>query len=132
MDYHIEATDGGIGHVRDLLLDEGTWAIRYLIVNTSAWWFGHQVLIAPQWIQDMSWLNTTMSVKLTRQAVKDSPAYDPATPLSRDYEVNLYRHHRRSGYWADEVKTANPESGAPGPSSQGAAQVRNEATRPRT
>jgi hypothetical protein len=132
MDYHIEATDGGIGHVRDLLLDEGTWAIRYLIVNTSAWWFGHQVLIAPQWIQDMSWLNTTMSVKLTRQAVKDSPAYDPATPLSRDYEVNLYRHHRRSGYWADEVKTANPESGATGPSSQGAAQVRNEATRPRT
>jgi hypothetical protein len=113
-------------------VDEDSWKIRYLIVNTSAWWFGHQVLIAPQWIQDMSWLNTTASVKLTRQGVKDSPAYDPATPLSRDYEVNLHRHHGRTGYWADEVKTANPESGAQGPSSQGAAQVRNEATRPRT
>jgi hypothetical protein len=96
----IEATDGGIGHVRDLLVDEETWAIRYLVVNTSAWWFGHQVLIAPQWIQDMSWLNTTVSVKLTQQAVKDSPGYDPAVPLSRDYEVILHRHHGRTGYWA--------------------------------
>ncbi len=132
MDYHIEATDGGIGHVRDLLVDEETWAIRYLVVNTSAWWFGHQVLIAPQWIHDMSWLNATVSVKLTRQTVKDSPGYDAAVPLSRDYEVSLYRHHGRTGYWADEVKTESPRSRATGPSSQGAAQVQSEAARPRT
>ena len=51
MKYRIEASDGGIGHVQGLLLDEDTWAIRYLIVDTSNWWLGHQVLIAPQWIR---------------------------------------------------------------------------------
>ncbi len=49
MTYHIQATDGDIGHVEGLLVDDQTWAIRYLIVNTSNWWMGHQVLIAPQW-----------------------------------------------------------------------------------
>jgi hypothetical protein len=47
-----------MGHVQGLLVDEQTWAIRYLIVQTSAWWLGHQVLIAPQWIRDMSWLDS--------------------------------------------------------------------------
>lgn len=29
-DYHIEATDGEIGHVEDFIIDDETWAIRYL------------------------------------------------------------------------------------------------------
>jgi len=78
MGRHIEATDGDIGHVQGLLVDEETWAIRYIIVNTSNWWLGHDVLIAPQWIQDMNWSGETVSVNLTRQAVKDAPPYEPA------------------------------------------------------
>ena len=76
MSYHIQATDGDIGHVQGLLVDEETWAIRYMIVNTSNWWLGHQVLVAPQWIQDVSWHDSTVSVNLTRQAVKNAPPYD--------------------------------------------------------
>ncbi len=44
------ATDGAIGHVKDLYFDDETWVIRYLVVNTSNWWLGHKVLVAPQWI----------------------------------------------------------------------------------
>jgi hypothetical protein len=55
MKYHVHASDGDIGHVGGLLVDDETWAIRYLIVNTSTWWLGHQVLVAPQWIQNVSW-----------------------------------------------------------------------------
>jgi hypothetical protein len=107
--YHIEATDGGMGHVKGLLVDEETWAIRYLIVETSNWWGGHQVLIAPQWIQEISWPHATIDVNLTRQAVKEAPAYDASLPLNRDHEMNLYRHHGRAGYWAEEVRLQNPE-----------------------
>ncbi len=109
MRYHIEATDGGMGQVKDLLIDEETWAIRYLIVDTGNWWFGNQVLIAPQWIQDMSWLEATITVKLTRQAVKDAPPYDSSVPLNREQEMSLYKHHGRGGYWADEVKLENSQ-----------------------
>jgi hypothetical protein len=109
MKYHIEATDGDIGHVQGLLVDEQTWAIRYMVVDTNNWWLGHQVLVAPQWIREIRWADRTVSVTLTRQAVKDAPQYDVAVPLSRDREADLYRHHGRRGYWADEVKLENPE-----------------------
>jgi uncharacterized protein YrrD len=97
--YHIHATDGDIGHVQGLLVDEKTWAIRYIIVDTSNWWLGHQVLIAPQWIQDVSWPDAKVSVNLTRQAVKDAPTYDAAAQLDRKQESRIYKHYGRPGYW---------------------------------
>ena len=108
MGYHIQATDGDIGHVQGLLVDEETWAIRYLVVNTSNWWLGHQVLIAPQWIEDVSWSDATVSVNLTRQAVQDAPPYDSAAPLDRKLEVGIHEHYGRPGYWEDEVKREGP------------------------
>ncbi|MEO8627186.1 MAG: PRC-barrel domain-containing protein [Betaproteobacteria bacterium] len=102
MSYRIEATDGDIGHVHGLLVDEQTWAIRYIVVDTSNWWLGHQVLIAPQWIRDVRWGDSTVAVNLTRQAVKDAPAYDPATQLDRTQEMSLYKHYGRPAYWEAE------------------------------
>ena len=103
-DYMIGAVDGGIGHVKDLYLDDETWAVRYLIVDTSNWWLGHQMLVAPRWIDSVSWGDRTVSIKMTRQAVKDAPAYDPAATPAREDEVRLHDHYGRSGYWATSEK----------------------------
>jgi hypothetical protein len=103
MKYHIHATDGDIGHVHSMLVDEETWAIRYLIVDTSNWWLGHQVLIAPQWIQDVSWPDAKVSVDLSRRAVQDAPPYDSAARLDRHQEAGIYKHYQRDIYWTDEV-----------------------------
>jgi hypothetical protein len=109
MKYHIEASDGGIGHLQGLLLDDETWAIRYLIVDTSNWWLGHQVLVAPKWIQHVSWAERVVSVNLTRESVKDAPPYHSTATMDRGEEISLHTHHRRSGYWADEVRLENPQ-----------------------
>lgn len=100
--YHVHAVDGDIGHVNGLIVDVRTWTIRYLVVNTSDWWFGHDVLLASQWIDDISWLKATVSVDSKRQAVKAAPVYDPAVPLDRAQEMRLYQHHGRQGYWEAE------------------------------
>jgi len=102
MKYTIHASDGDIGRVDGMLLDEETWAIRYLIVNTSNWWHGHQVLIAPYWIENVSWGHSSVSVDLTRQAVKDAPHYDPFAPMDREQEIGLYKHYGRNGYWLNK------------------------------
>lgn len=99
--YHLHATDGEIGHVESLLIDDRTWAILYMVVDTSNWWGGQRVLIAPSWIREVSWFDSKVTVELTRQAVKDAPAYDPAMPLDRRHEMLLYKHYGRPGYWAD-------------------------------
>src|SRR5450631_379901 len=104
MTYHVQAIDGDIGHVQDMLVDEETWAIRYMIVNTSNWWLGHQVLIAPQWIKDVSWADATVSINLSQHAVKDAPPYDPAAQLDREQERSIHNHYRRAAYWSTEAK----------------------------
>jgi sporulation protein YlmC with PRC-barrel domain len=102
MKYYVHATDGDIGHVQGLIVDEETWAIRYLVVNTSNWWLGHQVLIAPEWIDNVDWLDSKVSVDLTRQAVKDAPEYDSTAALNREQELHVHKHYGRIGYWCRE------------------------------
>lgn len=97
--YHIHATDGEVGHVDGFLIDDETWAIRYLVVNTSNWWMGHKVLIAPQWIGGVHWSDQAVTVDLTREAVKAAPVYDPSTEMDRQREAGLYTHYSRAPYW---------------------------------
>jgi len=102
--YYLHASDGEIGHVQGYLIDDKSWAIRFLIVNTSNWWLGHQVLIAPQWIEDVSWLDSTVTTDLTRQAVKHSPAYDPEALPDAGAERALFQHYGRSEYQKTRTK----------------------------
>ena len=97
--FHVRASDGEIGHVEGLVVDDAGWAIRYMVVNTSDWWLGHAVLIAPQWSTALSWLEATVSVDLTRQGVKEAPPYDEQHLPDRAQEEALYHHHRRPVYW---------------------------------
>jgi hypothetical protein len=81
---HIHATDGDIGHVRGFMIDDRTWSIRYLVVNTSNWWLGHEVLLSPEWIQYVSWAESKVGIDLARQAIRDAPAYRSDAPLERE------------------------------------------------
>jgi sporulation protein YlmC with PRC-barrel domain len=98
MRYYVHASDGDIGHVQGLMVDEKSWAIRYIIVNTSNWWMGHEVLISPEWIDDVDWPESKLSIDLTRQAIKDSPPYDPKAPLSLQQEAGIHAHYGRAIY----------------------------------
>ncbi len=100
--HHIQALDGEIGHVDDFIIDDGTWAIRYLIIDTHNWWPGKKVLISPQWIERVSWSESKVFVNLSREAIKQSPEYTEEALLTRDYETKLHRHYNRQGYWVDE------------------------------
>jgi hypothetical protein len=91
--YHIHAADGDIGHVESLLVDDAAWTIRYLVVNTSDWWLGHQMLVAPPWITEIDWLDATVSVNLTRQAIKDAPSYDAKALPNPEQERGLFEHY---------------------------------------
>ena len=102
---HIQAADGEIGHVEDFIIDDETWAIRYLIIDTRNWWPGKKVLVSPRWIERVSWGELTVFVNLPREAIKQSPEYTEESLLTRDYETRLHRHYNRQGYWVDEMPT---------------------------
>jgi sporulation protein YlmC with PRC-barrel domain len=105
--YHIHAVDGEIGHIQDMLVDEETWSIRYIVVNTSNWWLGHQVLVTPRWITQVRWADETVEIDLTRSAIKGSPVYDPSATLDREREARLYEYYGRASYWSDDPVRGN-------------------------
>jgi hypothetical protein len=101
--HHIRATDGDIGHLEDLLVDDHAWAIRHLIV-TRNWWGGKRVRIEPHSITDVSWSDVKISVDLTRQAVTDAPTYVSAAQVDPQSEPTINGHYRPSG--CSNIETA--------------------------
>jgi len=97
--YSILATDGLIGHVEDLIADTDTWAIRYLVVDTRNWLPGRKVLIATGWATHVDWSERVLHLDLTQQQIKNSPPFDPSTPINHDYEARLYDYYGRPCYW---------------------------------
>lgn len=96
--HYIEATDGDIGHVADFIIDDESWEIRYMVVDTTNWLPGKKVLIAPRWIHQVSWDNSKVYVNLSREAIENAPEYRPAA-FDREYEGKLYDHYERPKYW---------------------------------
>jgi uncharacterized protein YrrD len=100
--HHVAATGGEIGHVEGFLIDDQTWAIRYLIVDTHDWLPGKKVLISPKWVERVSWSEKQVVVDLAREAIEKAPEYVDGSPVTREHEVALHRHYSRPGYWTRE------------------------------
>lgn len=93
--YTIQARDGEVGQLDDLIADETTWRLQYLVVDTGGWLPGRKVILAPTWIEDMSFPDASLSIDLERETVQNSPEWDPSQPLDQDYEDRLYTHYGR-------------------------------------
>jgi hypothetical protein len=102
MGCYVQAADDDVGHVEDLLVDERTWAIRYLVVDTRNWLPGRNVVIAPSWITSVSWEDSKVHVDLSRSEVEGAPEYDPQRPMGRLLEARLHEHYGRPAYWNEE------------------------------
>jgi uncharacterized protein YrrD len=112
--HHVRATDGEVGHVRDFLMDDRSWAIRDLLVDTTNWWPGEKVVVAPEWIERVDWDHSTVHVTVTRAEIKNSPAYDPYRPSARAHEggEDAADHLEKPGPGHDGQ--VRGEDGAPG------------------
>lgn len=119
--HHIHASDGEIGRVEDVIIDDWTWAIRYLVADTQNWWPGAMVMIAPAYIERVRWDERTITVSLTRAAIStsrpdDGPSYDPD-----DDGDGPHRHgdHARPGPTGDApgMQDADLDPGAQQPRS---------------
>jgi hypothetical protein len=99
IDYHINATDGEIGHAQDFVVEDDSWIIRYMVVDTRNWLPGKRVLVSPAWIERISWADSEVYVDLSQEEIKNSPKFDPRQPVNREYEERLYDLHGRPRYW---------------------------------
>jgi hypothetical protein len=91
--YHLHASDGEIGHVSDFLIEDGDWSIHYLVADTRNWWPGRHVLISPRSITSTDWPERLVNLDISRDRVKNSPAYDGSQAVDRAYEYAFHGYY---------------------------------------
>jgi len=101
--YSIQALEGEIGHVAGFLVDDDSWAIRYIEVATRNWWPGKKVLVSPAWVERVSWAESRVSTGLSREAIRNAPEYFEPVRITREYEDRLFLHYGRAPYWLHEA-----------------------------
>lgn len=79
---NIEAVDGPIGEIKDLLFDDANWTVRYVVVDTGAWLPGRKVLLPPATLKEPDWVARKVPATLTRDQVRNSPDIDTDQPVS--------------------------------------------------
>ena len=97
--YGIRAEDGGIGNASDLFVEEESWIIRYLLVDTQPWWPGKHVIVSVDWVTGLDWAEGEFQVNVTKDKIRNSPEYDPREPISRRYEQDIHEYYGVPGYW---------------------------------
>jgi hypothetical protein len=101
--------DGDIGLVHDFIIEPQTWTIRYLVINAHHWRPGKKTLIATQWVESICSENSNLTVNVGRDTIKESPEYDDHTTITRDYELTLFAHYHRKGYWFNQKPEIKPD-----------------------
>ena len=101
LDYRVAAVDGEVGKVKDFIIDDENWQIRYMIVDTANAELDtdKQVLVALEWVSNIDVVGASASIDLKQDAIKFSPSYDPSLPVNRQYEEVVYDYHGRPKYW---------------------------------
>jgi hypothetical protein len=74
--YDIHATDGQFGHVTDFIMDNHTWKLVYLVVDTHNWFGQKKVLLEVQHITEVQWADSKVCVDITIAAVENCRRYD--------------------------------------------------------
>ncbi len=96
--YTIRAVDKAIGEVEDFIIDDRSWKIDFIVVDTGNWFPGKKVLISPKWIKEVEWETSSVIVDISAEAVKNSPEFDPHQPISEAYTTNLHDYYGRPVY----------------------------------
>ena len=95
--YTVAARDGDIGHVADFLVDDDTWRIRCLAVDTRDWWPGKQVLLPLDWIGQISWPDRSVAAEVTQSQIQNAPFWEPGKPFSPAFLGQLAGYHAMLG-----------------------------------
>ena len=69
-DYSICATDGAIGNVSGLTVNDRSWSVHHLVVDVGHWYSAREVLIPTHMVRQISYEDSTVYVNLTRADIE--------------------------------------------------------------
>ncbi|MEE4215668.1 MAG: PRC-barrel domain-containing protein [Bacteroidales bacterium] len=89
--YHINALDGQLGHIDDIITDEYDWQIVHIIADTSNWLpWSKKVILPLDFLDKISYVKQEVSISLKKDTIKNAPEFDPHRPLELKEEKTAY------------------------------------------
>lgn len=98
--FGIEASDGLIGRIHEMLFSDDRWAIRYLVVDTGKWLPGRKVLISPISVEAIYAAVGRVVLQLDKALIRQSPDIFADEPVSRQKEAEFHAYYGYGPYWA--------------------------------
>jgi hypothetical protein len=105
--YAIEASDGRLGTVSDLLFEDVGWVVRWLVVDTGNWLPGRKILLPLSALGQPDRALRHFPIMLNMQQIKDSPNVDTDLPVSRQIEAQVHDYFGWTPYWGGSFLPMN-------------------------
>ncbi len=93
--YRVRGSDGAVGHMVDLIVEEETWKVESLVVDMGSWRSGHRVLLPSECVKEISWPHREVVIAMSRDEAGALPEFDPTAPVNRWMEEHRYDYYGR-------------------------------------
>ena len=80
--YPIQALDGEVGTVTGFMIDDRTWAVRDLVVETGHWYSGKEILVSTANIDRISYKESCVFGRLTKYEIQRTAQNEVAHALA--------------------------------------------------
>jgi sporulation protein YlmC with PRC-barrel domain len=94
--YSIHVTDGKLGHVEDFIIDDNSWQIVFLIIDTSSWPWGKKVILPINQVETIDFGLREAKVNLNSETVKNAPEFDSSRLYEDNYGMSLHDYYEKS------------------------------------
>jgi sporulation protein YlmC with PRC-barrel domain len=92
IDAPVITKDGDEKHVRNLLFDDQSWCIRFLVVEVGSWLARQLVVVQTDVVDPPDWAKQLMQTNLSTDELLKSPEVDAEKPVSRQQQLALNKH----------------------------------------
>lgn len=93
--YKVYSTNNESGVVEDFIIDTDSWKITFVVIKLGNWLSDKKVLITTEWISEIDWLNSRISITGSVEELNKCPEFDPYDPVNEVYEKVLRDYHGR-------------------------------------
>lgn len=93
--YYIKATDDQFGHIEDLIIDDESWQILFVVIDTknlTPW--SKEVVLPIELLEEISYPDKEVRINLPKEEIKNSPEYDSSDDWNVNYENEVYGFYR--------------------------------------
>lgn len=72
--YQVNVRDDTFGQIQDFLINTESWYISYLVIDAGDSIPGAaSIIVAPNWVDEISWVENIVSIRMTREQIESSP-----------------------------------------------------------